>query len=60
MQVSRIKGHGEVNYPVLRRYAMDPATRKLWKVTLGDTDTNVINSLMGSDSSGRKNLFGIV
>jgi len=60
MQVSRIKGHGEVNYPVLRRYAMDPDTRKLWKVTLGDTDTNVIASLMGSDSSGRKSLFGTV
>lgn len=60
MHVSRIKGHGEVNYPVLRRYAMDPSTRKLWKISLGDDDTDVMFSLMGPDSSGRKSLFGLV
>jgi DNA gyrase subunit B len=59
LQVSRLKGHGEASAEELRHYAMNPATRKLWKISLGSDDKEIILSLMGSDSSARKTLLGL-
>ncbi len=59
LQVSRLKGHGEASAEELRYYAMDPASRKLWKISLGPNDKEIILSLMGSDSSARKTLLGL-
>jgi DNA gyrase subunit B len=60
LQISRLKGHGEASAQELRHYAMNPATRKLWKISLGSNDQEIILSLMGSDSSARKLLLGLV
>ena len=59
LSVSRLKGHGEASAPELRHYAMDPSTRKLWKISLTERDPEFIMSLMGSDSSSRKELLGL-
>lgn len=59
LQVTRVKGHGEANAADIRRYALNPETRKLWHVQMGDKDLEVILSLMGSDSSSRKTLLGV-
>lgn len=59
MLVSRLKGHGEASAGELRHYAMNPATRKLWSISLGKNDKEVIMSLMGADSSSRKSLLGV-
>lgn len=60
LHVSRLKGHGEASAEELRHYAMNPATRKLWKISLGSDDREIILSLMGSDSSARKTLLGLL
>jgi len=59
LQVSRLKGHGEAAAAELRHYAMNPSTRKLWSISMGKNDKEVILSLMGSDSSYRKSLLGV-
>jgi len=59
LQVSRLKGHGEADAEELRHYAMNPETRKLWKISLGSNDREIILSLMGSDSTARKTLLGL-
>ena len=59
LQVSRLKGHGEAASAELNHYAMNPATRRLWKISLAENDQEIIMSLMGSDSSTRKVLLGL-
>jgi len=59
MLVTRMKGHGESDVEDVRRYAMEPSTRRLYQVSLGENDDQVILKLMGSDSAGRKELLGI-
>jgi len=59
LQVSRLKGHGEASAEELRHYAMNPDTRRLWKISLGDNDHEIIMSLMGADSTTRKVLLGL-
>jgi DNA gyrase/topoisomerase IV subunit B len=59
LQISRLKGHGEASPPELRHYAMNPETRKLWKISFGENDRELILSLMGSDSTSRKVLLGL-
>ena len=59
LQISRLKGHGEASAAELKHYAMNPSTRKLWKISFGKNDKDVILSLMGSDSSSRKSLLGV-
>lgn len=59
MQVTRMKGHGEADAASLKYYAMSPASRKLWKISLGPNDQEIILSLMGSDSTARKTLLGL-
>lgn len=59
LQISRLKGHGEASAQELRHYAMNPETRKLWKISFGDNDQELILSLMGSDSTSRKTLLGL-
>jgi len=59
MQVSRLKGHGESAWAELKEYAMDPETRKLWKVEYTEDDHDIILSLMGAESEARKVLLGI-
>lgn len=59
LQISRLKGHGEANPEELRHYAMDPTTRKLWKISFGSSDREIILSLMDKDSTSRKQLLGL-
>lgn len=59
LQISRLKGHGEASAPELKHYAMNPETRKLWKISFGKDDHEIILSLMGSDSTSRKTLLGL-
>lgn len=59
LQVSRLKGHGEADAEELRHYAMNPATRKLWRISLGPADQEIILSLMGTDTTARKTLLGL-
>lgn len=59
LQISRLKGHGEASAAELRHYAMDPDTRKLWKISFGDDDRELILSLMDKDSTSRKLLLGL-
>lgn len=59
LQISRLKGHGEASAPELKHYAMNPETRKLWKISFGKDDHEIISSLMGSDSTSRKTLLGL-
>lgn len=60
LQVSRLKGHGESSADEVKYYAMHPSTRKLWKISMGASDQEIVMSLMGSDSSTRKVLLGLV
>lgn len=59
LQVSRLKGHGEVSSTELKHYAMNPGSRRLWKVSMDSTDQGIMLSLMGQDSSTRKILLGL-
>lgn len=59
LQVSRLKGHGEASAEELRHYAMNPGTRRLWKISMGEKDQEVILSLMDTDSTARKTLLGL-
>lgn len=57
--VTRLKGHGEAEMAEIREYAMNPETRKLWKVTFGENDNELILSLMGDDTTQRRTILGI-
>ncbi len=57
--IVRLKGHGEANSSEVREYAMDPATRRLIRITSGEDAEAHIERLMGSDGSARKLLLGI-
>jgi topoisomerase-4 subunit B len=57
--IVRLKGHGEANAEEVREYAMDPATRRLIRITSGEDAEAHIERLMGSDGSARKLLLGI-
>ena len=59
MQISRLKGHGEASSDDLRHYAMNPETRKLYKIEMGKGDGELIMKLMGNESDSRKLLLGI-
>jgi len=58
-QLSRLKGHGEADPHELKTYAMDPTTRNLFKVVLGDDDDKMVLAYMGHETSARKTLLGI-
>lgn len=57
---SYLKGWGELNAVGLREAAMDPATRKLIRLTgLTKKQVETFNSLMGEDVAFRKSLLGV-
>ncbi len=53
VEVSRFKGLGEMDAKDLKSTTMDPATRKLIKVTINDTEPGETHSLV-SRLMGRK------
>lgn len=59
MHISKLKGHGESSWQNLKEYAMNPETRKLWKVEYTEGDHDIILNLMGAESEARKVLLGI-
>ena len=54
-EITRFKGLGEMDPPVLRKTTMDPKQRALLKVIVDDelTTDRVLNELMGKDASAR-------
>lgn len=57
--ITRMKGWGEASKEDMRKIAMNPETRKLFKITLESKCIEKIKELMGNESIYRKNLLGI-
>jgi DNA gyrase subunit B len=60
VDISHLKGWGEVNEEDLWHVALDPATRKLYKLVAADKkDSKEFELLIGENTSYRKKLFGV-
>ncbi len=59
VSVSRLKGHGEANAKDLAHYAMNPATRHLYRLRVTPNCKEHITKLMGSNSAYRRELLGL-
>lgn len=57
--LTRAKGWGEVTVPQLRTIAMDPATRRVVRLTLDADDFLEVDRMMGSAVQYRRELLGI-
>ena len=57
-QIQRFKGLGEMTAEQLRKSAMDPESRVLFQVEIGDEDgaDRLFQALMGEDVKARKKL----
>lgn len=59
--IRRFKGLGESNPTELQEYALDPATRSVLRVVWDvENDDRLVLKYMGTDSTARKELLGIV
>lgn len=59
-EIHHVKGYGELDAPLLRTMAFDPATRKLSRITVSDTASGVhFSKLMADDPETRRALMGI-
>lgn len=61
VEISHIKGYGEVDADILRTLAFDPASRNLIKIVPTESPTGEVEfmKLMGGGSESRKRLLGI-
>jgi len=59
VMITRLKGWGEVEASDLKVIAMDPNTRKLYKLMATDDTEDSVYKIMGDDSSKRKEILGI-
>jgi len=59
VNICRMKGHGEANAEEIRRYAMAPKHRKLWRLQLTDKSSARVELVMGENAATRKRILGI-
>jgi DNA gyrase subunit B len=59
VQLTRLKGHGEANPEDVRKYALDPKTRKLLQVKWGPDIRDTLQQILGSDASYRKEMVSV-
>lgn len=56
--VTRVKGWGEANAALLRKFAFEPTTRKLQKInSVAGTDLKYFHKIVGNDVTVRKELL---
>jgi DNA gyrase subunit B len=59
VMITRFKGHGAASAEAVYEYALNPLTRDLELITLPVGDTDIVVSLMGDDTTARKELLAI-